>query len=47
MKQLSTALLILLVPSMAFSQKGYTRLHNQMLDKAKNMLANEEYKDAA
>lgn len=47
MKQLSTTLLILLLPAIAFSQKGYTRLHNQMLDKAKVMLANEDYEDAA
>jgi len=38
-------LLLLCTPMMA--QQGYKKLHNQMLDQAKTLLANEEYEDAA
>jgi hypothetical protein len=39
--------LLVLLPFSGFAQKNYKRVHNQMLDQAKLLYANEEYEDAA
>lgn len=46
MRRSLTILLLLAATSLA-AQKNYKRLHNQMLDQAKLLLANGEYKEAA
>jgi len=43
----TTTTLMLLAATGAFAQKGYKGHHNQMLDQAKVLLANEEYEQAA
>ncbi|MEZ4791604.1 MAG: tetratricopeptide repeat protein [Flavobacteriales bacterium] len=39
--------LVLLLSTAAIGQQGYKKIHFQMLDQAKTMLANEEYEEAA
>jgi len=47
MQRISTSAMILLISIPAIGQQGYKKIHNQMLDQAKVMLANEDYEDAA
>lgn len=42
-----TTALLLLIGTGAFAQQGYKKVHYQMLDQAKVMLANEDYEEAA
>lgn len=42
-----TSTFLLLISLGAVAQKGYKKVHYQMLDEAKMLLANEEYEDAA
>ncbi|HQV76665.1 MAG TPA: hypothetical protein PLE78_14325 [Flavobacteriales bacterium] len=46
MKRTLNALLILLVGTSAFAQQGYKKVHFQMLDQAKAMLADEDFEEA-
>src|SRR6188768_1731465 len=47
MQRLSTTALLLLVGISVFAQQGYKKIHNQMLDQAKVLLANEDYEEAS
>lgn len=42
-----TTALLLLLSTGAFAQQGYKKVHYQMLDQAKTLLANEDYEEAA
>lgn len=47
MQRISTTTLVLLLGTCAFAQQGYKKVHFQMLDQAKTLLANEDYEEAA
>ncbi|HRH69995.1 MAG TPA: tetratricopeptide repeat protein [Flavobacteriales bacterium] len=47
MQRLFPSALLLLVGTSAFAQQGYKKVHNQMLDQAKVLLANEDYEEAS
>lgn len=46
MQRYYTTALLLLIGTGAFAQKGYKKVHYQMLDQAKTMMANEDYEEA-
>ena len=47
LRPLSALCLLVLLPFSSFAQKNYKRIHDQMLDQAKLLYANEEFEDAA
>lgn len=47
LRSFATLLVLLAVSSVVQAQQNYKRLHNQMLDQAKVLFANEDYEDAA
>jgi len=47
MQRYYTTAIILLICSSAMAQQGYKKVHYQMLDQAKTMLADEDYEEAA